>query len=175
MGTKRRSTFECRCQVCSYGCTLRPGWPLPAEAEAYLDAGLAHRLMLDYWARNDGTKNDVGILCPAIVGREGQAAPFWPHGPCTFYVGGRCEIHSTKPHECGVAGCAAGFHDDGEAYSRWRFSIVRAWNTPRGRAAVERWRTVVGSSARPAETENALRDVLSLVVAIDQSLTGGAP
>jgi hypothetical protein len=57
--------------------------------------------MLNYY--NDGKEGseDFDLLCPAIVGYEGQRSPWWPTGVCTFLKNDLCELHDLgiKPGE----------------------------------------------------------------------------
>ena len=73
--------------------------------------------MLDYYEGELENKiiQYTEILSPALKGYEGDNAPFWPVGRCTFYTDdGLCEIHDIKPTE----GCVVN-HDksyDGSTY-----------------------------------------------------------
>lgn len=120
--TARFRTRACACTTCVQMCEHRPCWPTPAEAQRIIKAGLGGRLMLDYWVGTPTTD----ILAPAIVGREGKPAPFWPRGRCTFLtVDGKCELHALKlkPLEGRVA-----HHSMKDATAeRVRRHIVRLW------------------------------------------------
>ena len=119
----------CQCDECKSYCK-RPGWYTPDEARAAIEAGLAQRMMCDWWEDSEG---NIDILGPAIQGYEGRAAPWWPSGWCTFYHDGQCDVHGThKPLECRVAHHAYppnGVHG----------GIAKMWDTSEGRKVVALW------------------------------------
>lgn len=130
---------ECQCETCQGFCH-RPCWPTPAEAEALLAAGLADRLMLDWWEDDP----PIYILCGALPGSEGQMAPTMPLSEhyCTFYRDGLCTLHDRglKPLEGRIS-----FHGyDHERAKHIHRQMAHLWNSDEGRAAVERWRQIVG-------------------------------
>lgn len=92
------------CGTCRAGCTRKPGWFLPGEAEkaaAHLGMSLQEffdtYLAVDWWEGEP----DIFLLSPTIVGEDaGTEFPGDPHGTCVFYKNGRCEIHEVKPFEC---------------------------------------------------------------------------
>lgn len=126
---------SCNCQDCQNMCATRPCWGTPADVKAIIEAGFGASLMKDYWVgnfRNDPDDyGDVIIISPAIVGHEGEPAPYWPSGACTFFKDGLCQIHDIKPAEGKAALCKGrtpeNIHED----------IARSWDTPEGRAVVE--------------------------------------
>jgi len=126
---------SCDCKICRSYCN-RPCWPTPAEAEQLMDAGFAHKLMLDYWA-SDELFPRTEILSPAIEGYEGEAAPWWPSGKCTFHTEGLCELHGAyKPLEGRLAHHA-------ETPRALHYEMVRTWATPEGRLVVDRWKRII--------------------------------
>ncbi len=92
------------CDYCREGCTRKPGWFLPGEAEAAaafmgvsLEEFFRQYLAVDWWQDTP----DISVLSPAIKGEEtGTEFPGDPKGTCVFYEGGRCRIHPVKPAEC---------------------------------------------------------------------------
>lgn len=125
----------CACGECVAMCTRRPCWPTPEEAGRLIDAGHGGRLMLDYWAAAHGP--DIYLLGTAIISREGQDAPWWPMGRCTFLTADRrCELHDAglKPAEGRLA-----IHGRGSTNARLHEAVARTWGTDAGRAMVERW------------------------------------
>ena len=94
------------CQYCRDGCTEKPGWFLPGEAEKAAEfTGMSlpeffrAYLAVDWWEVSGGP--DVFVLSPALVGAEpGSEFPGDPRGTCVFYKGERCRIHPVKPAEC---------------------------------------------------------------------------
>lgn len=129
------------CTGCRGGveaCESRAGWPIPSEAKKMLDAGLAMRMMLDYWA-SDGSLPRTEIVCPAEDDRGGgPAAGIMPGGRCTFLKDDLCEIHNSgyKPLECRVACCK-------KRDSRLHLKVAKTWNNEEGRAVVEEWKKLV--------------------------------
>lgn len=127
-------TIEHGCTKCVSMCETRPCWPTPEQAEKMLDAGLAGKMMDDYWV---GTESDIHIIAPAIVGHGGSSAPFWPQGRCELLTSdGLCSIHNSgyKPLEGAVADCK-----DSGASTGVREHIVSLWNSAEGRRIVGKW------------------------------------
>lgn len=128
---------ECTYNDCVQACKEHPGWFSPEDARAALDAGLGERLMLDWWVR---TGDNIELLSAPVEGHEGQNAPSWPGGRCTFLVHDRCEIHFIcKPLECVVSTCG-----EGDDESHLHHEVAMLWDTDGGRALVARWREMVG-------------------------------
>ncbi|GIX48931.1 MAG: hypothetical protein KatS3mg131_3142 [Candidatus Tectimicrobiota bacterium] len=136
----------CTCPRCQALCR-RPCWPTPAEAEALLAAGYGPQLMLAWWPRP--RQGEILVLCPAVTGREGFCAPApedWeaeaPGRRCVMQTPeGLCRLHALglKPLEGRLAsGCAP--------YPGWqvRQAIAALWDTPEGKAVVDRWRQDAG-------------------------------
>jgi Fe-S-cluster containining protein len=98
---------SCTCDYCRAGCTRKPGWFLPGEAERAAEfMGLAppeffgRYLAVDWWEADDRL-GQTFVLSPAIAGEEtGTEFPGNPGGTCVFYKDDRCQIHEVKPHEC---------------------------------------------------------------------------
>ena len=130
---------EHSCETCVGMCENRPCWPTPDEAEKMLNAGLARKMMLDYWVNRP---EDIYILAPAIVGYGADNAPFWPSGRCILLSSdGLCKIHDSgfKPLEGAVADC-----QNDKASEGVREFIVSQWDTPKGKKLVQRWEKEVG-------------------------------
>lgn len=129
----------CDCQECRIMCR-RPCWPTPDEAFELIAAGYAQNMMYDYWARIEG---DIGVIAPALKGREGDHAPFMPYSEdgCTFWHNGLCQLHDRglKPLE-GRMTYACRENEDGFD----REQLVALWDTDDGRAVVELWWEVIG-------------------------------
>lgn len=128
---------SCTCAACVSCCENVPGWMTPDEARAALDAGLHDRLMADWWV---GSDENIYALIPATLGCEGKYAPQWPGGTCTFLKAGLCEIHNSgfKPSECKAAMACAG----GPVKEPNKSTIWKLWDSPEGRALVERWESL---------------------------------
>jgi len=144
----------CSCASCKEMCK-RPCWPTPEEAEALIAAGYGEKLMNDYWggdsdilapkwdeddADEEPRGQDIHLLCPAELGREGGSASFWREGGCTFQnPDGLCLLHDAglKPLEGRLARCE---HDKTDLPPVNVHKCVAAlWDTAKGRAIVERW------------------------------------
>jgi Fe-S-cluster containining protein len=103
------------CAKCQRGCTNKPGWFLPGEAEAAapllgmsLEEFFRTYLAVDWWEHAEwlDCEREVFVLSPAIAGEEpGEEFPGDPRGTCVFYENGRCRIHAAKPHECRESLC----------------------------------------------------------------------
>lgn len=127
------------CKPCVTMCETRPCWPTPDESQALINAGFSERLMDDYWAGGGGVDEDedVHLLAPAIVGREGLSAPFWPNGRCTFLTNdGLCELHDLglKPSEGKIASCVT------EVSDGLHKAVAFEWNNPESQKLVQIWR-----------------------------------
>jgi hypothetical protein len=94
---------SCSCADCRAGCTRKPGWFKPGEAEKTAEMmGLPMQDFFDRYLAVDWWEDDpnVYVLSPAIVGEEaGTMFPGAPWGTCVFYKDGLCEIHEAKPFE----------------------------------------------------------------------------
>lgn len=140
-------TRSCSCSACKSACENRPGWPTPQEAERIIAAGMADRLMLDWW-EGDEQQPYTEILCPAAPGCGGRDAPeidflnmFGPGWRCTFLKNGKCELHGTsmKPFECRVTMVCKDVPGNSGAHA----AAAKKWNTPKGKEVVLLWRANV--------------------------------
>jgi Fe-S-cluster containining protein len=103
------SRESCTCQYCRDGCTAKPGWFLPGEAEKAaefmgmtLPEFFREYLAVDWWE----SEPDIFVLSPALRGEEtGTEFPGDPQGECVFYENERCRIHEVKPAECRERWC----------------------------------------------------------------------
>lgn len=131
--------IECTCETCQGYCQNRPGMFAPGEAERaaeLLGMTLAElfvqRLVVDYWVPDRSTPEPIYLLAPARVhAAAGDLAPAEPHGVCTFYREGRCQIHGAKPLECRLT------DHRGELPPGVRRMIVAAWDKPELRGQLE--------------------------------------
>ena len=109
---------------------------LLGHARRYTKTDRRRRLMLDWWV----DETDIMLLCPARSGSEGQAAPFYPIGQCTFQnKTGLCELHDLKlkPTE----GCKA-HHDKPPAFGhKLHKRMAMTWNGTSGRKLVKEWKS----------------------------------
>lgn len=121
---------NCTCDKCISACKHYPGWMTVEEAKAAIAAGFADRLMLDYWAADE----NVYVLCPTIQGVEGNVAPFWPDGTCTFLANDRCSIHESgfKPMQCRTTMVC---NDSGAD----KQDFLQYWDTDEGRKLIADW------------------------------------
>jgi Fe-S-cluster containining protein len=121
------------CERCRHGCTHKPGWFLPGEAEKAaellgmtLPEFFGAYLAVDWWEDTP----DIFLLSPAIAGEEpGTEFPGNPRGACVFYENGRCRIHRAKPHECREALC------DGSGSPSIHEDTAMAWKEHQGQVA----------------------------------------
>lgn len=133
---------DCSCVECCSACKSYPGWMNFEEAKKAIDAGLANKLMLDYYTPDAryGNSENIWVLCPAIVGYEGKEAASWPEGKCTFFKNKKCTIHSSgfKPQQCRSTFICKNEGDDKKAF-------LPTWDTPKAKALIEQWRHLVES------------------------------
>ena len=121
----------CSCRVCLSFCQ-RPGWWTIQEAEAALDSGYGHRMMLEM-----PPERSFGVLAPAFKGNEASFAnQLFASRGCIFLRQDRCELHGTglQPLECRFC-----HHDRAGLGPRCHADIENEWNTAAGRALVVRW------------------------------------
>jgi hypothetical protein len=138
---------ECNCADCVGACEHRPCWGTPDEIKRIIEAGFGNRLMRDWWEgdfRDDCglLEGSINMLQPAIVGHEGQRAPLWPNGRCTFLTDdGLCELHAAglKPSEGKISICSdkafalTGFRSGKELHE----AVARTWDNEQARELVE--------------------------------------
>lgn len=114
------------CTTCRAGCTRKPGWFLPGEAEkAAVHLGMTLQEFFDAYLAVDWWEGepDIFLLSPSIVGEDtGTEFPGNPGGACVFYKEGRCQIHEVKPFECrdfwcGSPGLSTVHHDTAHAWA----------------------------------------------------------
>lgn len=148
-------TPPCTCKECVESCE-RPCWGTPQEISHLLDLGLADKLMLDWW---ESYPSNIYIVCPANPGHGGRGAPEDPWGFGIFSSMGKSSLRSGcifqdkdtkcalqeigKPAEARKTRCdsdCSGLHE----------AVARTWDTDKGRAVVERWRTLVDYQGYPA-------------------------
>ena len=144
---------SCRCNKCVSLCHKMPGWPTPTEARAMIHAGLAGKLMRDWFEPDDelGNEERIYVLCPAIEDCGGQDAPemdfsHWlmsftntiSMGCCVFLGDDNlCQIHKTKykPVQCRSAfGC----EKDDSAMLR-KPALAKMWRSKVGQTVLREW------------------------------------
>jgi Fe-S-cluster containining protein len=113
------------CAYCRAGCTRKPGWFLPGEAERAaefmgmpLPEFFRAYLAVDWWQGEP----DIFLLSPAVQGEEtGTEFPAEPRGTCVFYENERCRIHPVKPAECREHWCGDRGHSSihGDVAQAW--------------------------------------------------------
>lgn len=126
---------ECHCQQCQLMCQT-PCWPTPEEVEVLIQKGYGPQLMIEYRIENvDDKSSDIYVICPAIKGYEGKAAPYIFNEWCTFFEDSLCTLHDKKlkPFEGREADCKA--HQP-----TLRKDVLALWNTPKGKEVVESWK-----------------------------------
>lgn len=143
---------SCTCEKCVKACERIPGWMTPDEARKAIDAGFAGRLMLDWWIEQNG--EELFVLTPAVVGREGGQSAWWPGGRCTFLRDSRCEIHSSgfKPIHCRLALLCDDTVNE-KAFVDPKGDVAKLWHTETGRALIEKWRALM-DAANPAHIDS---------------------
>jgi hypothetical protein len=106
------------------------------EARSMINAGLAVKMMKDYWCDHE---SDIYLVCPAEKGREGKTASFWPHGGCVLQIDGLCSIHDSgfKPYEARMVD-----HEDRASDSGIHREVANMWDGEEGRDVVELWSAV---------------------------------
>jgi hypothetical protein len=121
----------CRCKIC-VGYCKRPGWWSVEEAEKAINAGLAHRMMLEI-----SPERNFGVLTPSFKGNEKNFALqiFYERG-CTFLINGLCELFGTglQPLECRFC-----HHERKGLGKRCHLDIEKDWNTNEAKRLIVRW------------------------------------
>lgn len=152
----------CSCEKCVSLCRQNPGWFAPEEARAAIAAGLAGKLMLDYFTG----RPPIFLLCPASAGLEGKRAPnteellgvdgllsalllnsfsMKSKGACVFLDGDRCRIHDSgfKPVQCRTSLACQPYETSN---SDFNLKTAERWNNPEAQALVREWMATVGLS-----------------------------
>ena len=122
---------ECSCSICRSYCQ-RPGWPLVEEVRLAIEAGLSHRLMLEF-----SPDHTFGILVPAFKGNEGYfALAVHKNNGCTFLQSGSCSIYDKlyRPLECRFC-----HHERKGEGLRCHLEIASLWNCSKGKRLVRNW------------------------------------
>jgi hypothetical protein len=126
----------CSCEVCLFYCR-RPGWWTVDEADRAINAGYAHRMMLEL-----SPGMSFSVLSPAFKGCEAaMASKTFAHNGCNFLVNGLCDLHATghMPLECRY--CHHDRKGMGQACHR---DLENDWNTDKGKAIVVKWMRLTG-------------------------------
>lgn len=150
---------ECSCFRCQMACRRNPGWFLPEEARAAIQAGHAPLMMRDWLEPSVELGNDgrIYVLAPASDGYEGQDAPEFPFmslieailappfikGRCVMFGrDGKCRLHDSgfKPFQCRSSLLCDPDQDTSCTAPDSNWEMARQWNTPLGRAVIEEWR-----------------------------------
>ena len=103
-----------------------------AEAAQAMDAGYAHRMMLEI-----SPGFTFGVLSPAFKGCEGGVAVnIHAHRGCNFLVNNSCELYNTgfMPLECRFC-----HHDRVGRGQQCHADIEKDWNTADGQRLVIKW------------------------------------
>lgn len=121
----------CRCEVCRAYCR-RPGWWTVEEAALAIEAGYAHRMMLEI-----SPELTFGVLSPAFKGNEGKlAVQIFADQGCTFLSHDSCELFETpfRPLECRFC-----HHTRRGLGERCHAAIEEGWHSPVGQSLVAKW------------------------------------
>jgi hypothetical protein len=98
-GDRGLTPIVCACEKCQAMCASSTCLPTPAEARELVRRGYGSRLAT-YRFEPDPQK--LSFVGPAPAGMEGaRDLPHTRTGPCTFFHGGRCDLHNPglKPLE----------------------------------------------------------------------------
>lgn len=129
---------ECACERCQSMCQA-PCTGSVEDMERLIDAGYADRLMFDDLP-SKGHPPD--ILKPALKGVEGGPAPWQTSSSegCTFWKGGKCELHDLglKPTLGRLA-----YHGKNDFYDKYAKISSEDWATERAFDLIERWKKLV--------------------------------
>jgi len=157
------------CNDCYKGvkmCYNRPGFGTPEEFEAIIDAGLAHKLRIDYWCgRDDVTpeqfkqlpafaqkyilenlnpfKEDVEMLTGGTDEDENFRAPYIISRkfPCKFLEDNRCTLHDKglKPEQCRESCC-----EDSKNQLKKNIHYAFLWSSLEGKRVVQKFKDIMG-------------------------------
>ena len=126
----------CTCDICRGYCQ-RPGWWTVDEAEQAIEAGYAHRMMLEM-----SPDLTFGVLSPAFKGNEGNfAIQVFARNGCTFLKDGLCEIFGTgfEPLECRYC-----HHTRRNMGEKCHLVIEKDGHSKEGQQLVIRWGELTG-------------------------------
>jgi hypothetical protein len=131
LSAKYPPSQPCACEICIHYCT-RPGWWTVEEAAGAIDAGYAHRMMVEM-----APEMTFAVLSPAFNGCEGNfALQEYADRGCTFFTDNRCELHGTghQPLECRFC-----HHDRRGLGRKCHADLERDWRTSAGRTTISKW------------------------------------
>lgn len=126
----------CSCEVCVAYCK-RPGWWTFEEARKAVEAGMAHRMMLEM-----SPEKDFGVLSPAFKGNEGNyALQLFAEKGCTFFKDGLCELFGTglQPLECRYC-----HHERKGLGIKCHSEIEKEWKTNEAKKLLIHWGNITG-------------------------------
>lgn len=151
---------ECQCQRCQRGCTYKPGWFMPGEAEvvaAHLGMSLPElfqaKLGIDWWDRTQHEGGNIDLLAPAVTNWEPgvRYSEDDPLGQCVFYENGRCSIHEVKPFECRHSHHSMSLREHRHLHAR----VAEAWDTPESREQIAALEQAANSTQTDAARKSA--------------------
>jgi hypothetical protein len=132
---------SCGCETCLSYCR-RPGWWTVKEAAKAIEAGYAHRMMLEI-----APELNFGVLSPAFRGCEKKIAlQEYAQFGCCFLSNGLCELHSTgfQPLECRFC-----HHDRLGLGPKCHADLEKDWQRQAGQALVKKWIQIVKCGRDP--------------------------
>ncbi|MDA1197405.1 MAG: YkgJ family cysteine cluster protein [Nanoarchaeota archaeon] len=92
---------SCTCEGCSHGCSMGSGFLADNDLKpmaAYLKVSLEE---LKKKHLEEVELFHIKKFRPKLERLKGK-----PYGPCSFFKGGRCSVHSVKPLQCKISmGC----------------------------------------------------------------------
>ena len=128
--------MDCACDSCQNFCRQKPGWFVPEQIEP-----LAHKLGIpieDLFRRyltidaalvqDRGQMKAIYVLAPAIGEKSGGISTPSARGTCVWLKEGQCQIHDTKPRECGLVDHAT----SGTQGDLIRAAILKRWVPHKG-------------------------------------------
>lgn len=124
----------CSCAICLSYCE-RPGWWTVEQAARAIDAGYAHRMMLEI-----SPELTFAVLSPAFKGNEGNIALqiLSRHG-CTFLRENLCELFGTglQPLECRFC-----HHTRPGLGRKCHSDIEKEWYSQKGQKLIIQWNEI---------------------------------
>ena len=121
----------CSCEIC-VGYCQRPGWWTVDQAAQAIEAGYAHRMMLEL-----APELTFAVLSPAFRGCEGAIATneFAENG-CNFLKADRCELYGTghQPLECRFC-----HHERRGQGPKCHTDLENDWKSSAGQALIQLW------------------------------------
>jgi hypothetical protein len=140
MKVEKINKIECKgCEKGIAMCYRRPCWGTVKDFKKIIEAGFAHRLMIDYYNSKELKDNKrIYFLSGANNGNECSKADWDPIGVCSFLENNSCSIHDIKPTMGAISCCKTE-----ESQRKYTESCIATWDTEEGIRLIKKWKSII--------------------------------